>query len=116
MGRYDWTEEQRSAVSTRMAGNRSRLAHGHNRRGRATPTYSSWQHMRTRCHNPNHLCYHRYGGRGITISARWDSFLNFLEDMGERPEGRELDRIDNDGNYEPGNCRWVTRAENMRNR
>ena len=86
-----------------------------------TPTYDSWVHMRQRCSNPNYAKWHRYGGRGITVCARWDpkqggSFANFLADMGERPEGRTLDRWPNpDGNYEPGNCRWATPKEQRAN-
>jgi hypothetical protein len=71
--------------------------------------------MRTRCLNPNASDWPRYGGRGITICAEWDSFEQFLADMGERPEGMTNDRIDVDGNYEPGNCRWATAKEQRRN-
>lgn len=72
--------------------------------------------MRERCQNPNHVHHYRYGGRGISVCERWQSFANFLADMGERPEGLTLDRIDNDGNYERGNCRWATKDEQTANR
>jgi hypothetical protein len=72
--------------------------------------------MKTRCNNPNQKQYKNYGGRGITYCERWESFYNFLNDMGERPPNTSLDRIDNDGNYEKGNCRWSPTHVQMRNR
>ena len=85
---------------------------------RNIPEYDVWHAIKDRCHSPKNKYYHRYGGRGIKVCLRWRrSFLNFYKDMGPRPFlGAQIDRINNDGNYEPGNCRWVTRAENMRNR
>lgn len=80
-------------------------------------TYSTWEAMHNRCNNPNSDWYHRYGGRGIKICERWDDFKNFLEDMGERPEGKTIDRYPNkDGNYEPQNCRWATAKEQALNK
>jgi hypothetical protein len=81
-----------------------------------TPTYNSWTAMRARCYRRGCNGYKNYGGRGITVCERWrSSFENFLADMGERPDGMTLDRINVEGNYEPGNCRWATKSEQRKN-
>lgn len=72
--------------------------------------------MRVRCNNPNNESFKYYGGRGITVCERWNDFWVFAADMGTRPKGNSLDRIDPNGNYEPGNCRWATVAEQNRNK
>ena len=81
-----------------------------------TSIYQIWQAMVYRCTNSNATHYYRYGGRGITVCDSWRDFVNFYRDMGDRPKKLTLDRIDNNGNYEPGNCRWVTHAVNCQNR
>ena len=80
-----------------------------------TPEYKSWIAMLARCRNPNRSNYGRYGARGLTVCERWLTFTNFYADMGPRPSGTTLDRIDNDRGYEPGNCRWATRSEQNKN-
>jgi hypothetical protein len=137
-GEYAAVDERRNRVSKFVAGRNSKINHPmsgkhHTEEARAklasytgaygsaythgwsqTPTYKSWNAMRSRCRNESNGSYQRYGGRGITVCERWDSsFENFLADMGERPGlDYQLDRRDPDGNYEPGNCWWITRAEN----
>lgn len=90
--------------------------------GNATPTvgisrtYNSWRSTKARCYQKKQPYYFNYGGRGIKMCDRWkNSFENFLADMGKRPPGKFLDRIDVDKDYKPGNCKWVTRAESSSN-
>lgn len=92
--------------------------HGLAARGKKPPEYWVWMEMKKRCSNPKNAGYPNYGGRGISVCSRWrESFEAFISDMGWRPAaGLQIDRIDNDGNYEPANCRWTTRSENCRNR
>lgn len=98
-------------LSVEMVNDRNRT---HGKTG--TPTWQSWNSMKRRCSDPGRWNYKFYGGRGIAFCDRWASFENFLADMGERPDGTSLDRVNNDGNYEPSNCRWATRSQQRMNR
>jgi hypothetical protein len=90
--------------------------HGEARHGKESPEYIVWLSMRARCTNVNNKRYHRYGGRGISICKRWELYSNFLEDMGRRPSPKHsLERINNDRNYTPSNCKWATGKEQGRN-
>lgn len=137
-GQYAAVDERRNRVSKYVSGHNSRVAHPmagkhHTDETRAalasysgdrgsaykhgwskTPTYASWSAMRSRCRDESNTSWPLYGGRGIAVCERWEgSFEAFLEDMGERPSlDHQIDRRDPDGDYEPGNCRWLTRAEN----
>lgn len=98
--------------------NSKQFKHGNSTRSFVSLAYNSWKAAKARCHNPKHKKYKFYGGRGIKMCDRWfNSFEFFFEDMGERPIGLTLDRFpDMKGNYEPGNCRWATSEEQVRNR
>lgn len=96
--------------------NKERVRETHTKHGAyKTRLYHAWQTMRARCNNPTCKAYRLYGARGIRVCERWESFDAFASDMGEPPFGLSLDRIDNDGHYEPGNCRWATHREQMLN-
>lgn len=90
--------------------------HGFAKPESRNPTYRSWECARARCRNPNDPSYPQYGGRGIKFSSAWDKFPDFLADMGHRPRGHSLDRIDVDRDYEPTNCRWATAKQQARNK
>ncbi|WP_132862904.1 hypothetical protein [Stenotrophomonas sp. ATCM1_4] len=95
----------------------SRLTHGHRRNGATSAEYNIWMKMRSRCNNPKDRAYADYGGRGISIEPRWDSFEAFLEDMGRRPSpAHSIDRVDNNKGYCAANCRWATWKQQQRNR
>lgn len=95
--------------------------HGHSagkiKTGRSSPEYAAWSNAKERCYNRNNKRYKHYGARGIVMCDQWrNRFESFYEHMGPRPRGASLDRIDNDGNYEPGNCRWATNKEQSSNK
>ena len=106
-----WMRQRAAAAQYVHGESRSRIS---NRK--RTSEYQRWHSMRKRCLNPNCKAYKNYGGRGIKVCKRWKHYPNFLADMGRCPSGKSLDRINNDGNYTPANCRWATQKQQVHNR
>lgn len=103
------------ALSCRPCLYKRKTKHGHSGFRRPSKTYTCWQSMLDRCENTRCQWFPNYGGRGITVCERWQKFENFLADMGERPPGLTIDRVDNSAGYFPENCRWATKTEQNRN-
>lgn len=112
------TGKSQGCLPCRNKNNGRPIQHGDAKRSRMAPEYKSWAGAIQRCTNPNDAAYANYGGRGIKVCDRWlESYENFLADMGRKPNSRHsIDRINNDGNYEPGNCRWATAYQQRHNR
>ena len=107
-----FSEQARANMAQARLGNKNAFRHGWVN----TPTHNTWRDMLARCRQPSNPSYVYYAARGISVCEHWQLFENFLADMGERPLGHTLDRLDNDGNYEPSNCRWATPKQQAANR
>lgn len=94
----------------------SKITHGHSRKGRVSKTYKTWKGMKERCQRVKNKHFKYYGGRGIKVCPRWKKFQNFISDMGIAPIGMQIERKNNNGNYEPSNCKWVTQTEQANNK
>lgn len=105
-------------LKNRLAVIAANTKHGYGKRGKRPTEYNTWDAMIQRCTNPNCKAYYNYGARGITVCSEWrGSFMTFLRDMGNKPSPElTLERVNNDGNYEPSNCKWATRKEQQGNR
>ncbi len=115
----DWSIDAPGEMERRAKIAAARTMHGHRSMPRGSAEFRTWQawvNMRRRCLDKNLPDFHRYGGRGIRFELAWNEYVQFLADMGLVPIGKSLDRIDNTGNYEPGNCKWSTKQEQARNR
>lgn len=100
-----------------MSARKHNHARGPDGKVKQSPTYTTWREMKRRCLDPGRPDFRWYGARGVQVTPRWlgpEGFLNFLEDLGERPDGHTLDRVDSDGHYEPENCQWLDLGENCR--
>lgn len=110
-------ERSSATAHTYLVGSRGRMTHGHTSTSGCTATYKSWQQMNSRCRNPRATKFENYGGRGISVTKPWrDSYAAFLNDMGERPSGTSIDRIDGRFGYFAANCRWATNKQQNVNR
>lgn len=104
------------AGSHRVGSKNGNYRHGHSTAGNASKTYHVWAEMLARCANPQHPRWHDYGGRGIDVDPRWRTFAHFLNDMGEKPDGYSIERVNNDRGYWPDNCTWIPLTEQSKNR
>ena len=114
--RFVWGLRLQRGLSRSCGCVRKESSHGHAYRGKMTPEYRAWQSMLSRCRNENDRRFAQYGGRGIKVCRRWEKFEHFLQDMGRRPRGKRLGRLNVNKGYSPNNCDWVSLRESMNNR